>query len=121
MRCRAKTSGGSYSLMARSSPWGPRPPPGIQTTPLLRGSSASGATRSLTRKPPSTLTAQVDWLRLHARLRRFLWTLVPGAALTALSVRFNFFLDLVVGLLLAAFVWLLCLFIRGVWEGARGK
>ena len=69
----------------------------------------------------STLTSLVDRLGLHARLRRFLWTLVPGAMLFAASARFNFFLHLGVALLMAMFVYLLFLFFRGVWQGMRGK
>jgi hypothetical protein len=63
----------------------------------------------------------MDWLGTHARLRRFLWTLVPGAVLMAAAARFNFILDLCVGLLMATFVYLLFVFFRGVWQGVRGK
>ena len=65
--------------------------------------------------------AQVDWLGMHARLRRFLWTLVPAAVLVAAAARFDFILDLCAGFLMATFVYLVFLFFRGVWQGVRGK
>jgi hypothetical protein len=61
----------------------------------------------------------IDWESADVWLRRHLWGFVPGLVLLALAGWFHFLLDLIVALLLASFVYLSFLLLRGVWSGVR--